>query len=266
MSKSRSLMNARLHTMIEEGKEVCDVYKFAAENELIPTLKSPSWLVSGLESLNWFTIDDNTCAPHVCFIELIEKTPTSWEATQLAAHTISIRQGRLRGQAQYATVVAQNRRIGALKYEDHWKALVKDVASKLSYLTAEGLYIDNLEDADSCLEAIEGAEDLTEIFQPAQPILFVAGIDRAYDRTTGFRSTWTYTIQSGTAEGQAEIDTRLQVTQSDLEQRAKVKRMVDALIRLFDGKGKLVFVVGPGFEHFDVAECQRMGHVPVFQL
>ncbi|KAI1427195.1 hypothetical protein F5Y12DRAFT_204938 [Xylaria sp. FL1777] len=257
MSDSEDLMiNEQLLAMLKEDRDAYDIYSFAAENGIVDDLNS-SWLITGAASLKNFTTDTIKDPPHFCFIRITKKNLESWKVVQLAAHTIAIEEEILRSQARNTIFVAQNRRMGATEYEQHWEALVKDVAAKLRLLIPGEIKVNDWDDADKCLKAIEAVTEISSLFAPTQPVLYIAGLDRAYDRTTSL---------SEPDDGLAPREKFPEPTQSDLDQRAKVKRMVDALIRIFNGKGKLVFAIGPRFRYLDVVESKSMADIPIFQI
>ncbi|RWA05328.1 hypothetical protein EKO27_g9778 [Xylaria grammica] len=252
-----------LVSIMRAGGDIYKMYRFALSNGVVGELEPPqAWLNSGWVSLDQFVSDARVNAPLVCFIRCMKPCITTRVAIHLAVRQISREEETLRDAAQYPVLYAEDR--NSQHYEAFWESLVKDVAKILRPLTKDATKVEANADADRHLEAIEAVTELTSPSQPIQHYFFIAGLDRAYDRTLGVDRNWSYNIWSETPETKARKDEQYGLTPADISQRAKVKRMVDALIRLFRGKGKLVFIVQPSFSDFEVAGS--MNDVPTYVL
>ncbi|KAI0967745.1 hypothetical protein F4678DRAFT_465002 [Xylaria arbuscula] len=255
--EDRTSYATTLRSMIAEGSGPYTIYYYAVTNDVLPELHSQSWLSSGLASLANFTRDLLPGAPYVCVMKTMERDPLYWETTQLAARIISATGGPSNPEELSSVVVARNSTAATVPtddFEEHWTTLVRSVAARIKYLAKGTVEIEDWDDPESCLRAIESATELSDQFQPAQPVLYVDGIDRAYDRSVAYCPCQQEQADGGLPEAR----------QDDWDQLAKVQRMVGALLQLFEGKGKLVFVVGQNFEYLDFADAERFTDIPVF--
>ncbi|TGJ78809.1 hypothetical protein E0Z10_g9948 [Xylaria hypoxylon] len=253
---------SHLENMVIRGEDIYEIYNFAANHEMIDDLTPSDWSVSGSASIDQFMTDTWENAPQVCFVHLLESVPTTRAAIKLSARQISFEDEALRNPEQYPVLYAED--ICSVRYEEFWKGLVEDVTKSLCPLTKNSTKVDADSHVDRYLEAIEAVPELTSPSKPIQHYFFIAGLDRAYNRTLGLNRDWSYNAWTETRETEAERHKRYELTQEDVDQRERVKRMVDALVRLFHGRGKLVFVVGPGFKDFDVFDS--VNDVPAFRL
>ncbi|KAI1307417.1 hypothetical protein F5Y03DRAFT_119370 [Xylaria venustula] len=257
--EDRASCMSTLRSMVAEGSGPYTIYCYALIYNILPELHSQSWLSSGLASLANFTKDVLPGAPYVCFMKTMDRDPLYWETTQLAARTIVATGGPSCAEALSSVFVARNSTaatVPADDFEGHWTTLVRSVAARIKDLAKGTIDSDDWDDPESCLRAIESADELSDQFHPAQPILYVDGIDRAYDRSVAYCP-----CQQEHAGGELP-----EARQDEWDQLAKVQRLVGALLRLFDDKGKLVFVVGQGFEYLDFADTDRFTDIPVFLI
>ncbi|KAI0427779.1 hypothetical protein F5Y09DRAFT_315251 [Xylaria sp. FL1042] len=209
-------------------------------------LAIPAWSRSGLASITNF-LNDST--HHVCFVQSMDMHPSAWELTQLAACMMG---GQEAQKYPISLVrVAQDYRSSAVQYDDHWIGLARSVALNLNPITKDGIKVRAPTNPDYCLLAIEAVKELTRTFEPT---LYIGGIDRAYDMN--------YALQIMYNTDQQVL---FEMEEAEIERRQKVLRMVRALFRLFQNRGKLVFLIGPTFDYTDLVG-QTYDYIPVFAL
>ncbi|KAI0540417.1 hypothetical protein GGR58DRAFT_461235 [Xylaria digitata] len=255
MSSSSTLSGqsgpSRLESIIEAGSDIYEVYEFASEHGLINQLEYQTWVASGLASLDQILDDTLEYALQGCFMSITRRDhSTTIFAIKLAARQISRQEEELRSPTHYTVLYAEDK--PSKEDAESWHRLVEDVAKSLCPLTKNATKVDADASADRCLEAIEAVTEITSPSQPTQHYFFIAGLDRAYGPTLGVDPENPEDSETETMGSRDERHEQYQLTEEDRERRGKVKRMVDALIRLFHGKGKLVFVVGPEFLDVEV--------------
>ncbi|KAI1351123.1 hypothetical protein F5Y01DRAFT_315200 [Xylaria sp. FL0043] len=222
------------------------LYNAAIGRGTVDQLKYGIWSVSGLLTLkNFLAVDprDLRGLSPACFIQFIDRKPESWETSRIAAHMIAVKHEWAPENMQTYSQVAQDPIGHGGPYELYWEGLVKSVAQSLQCFAKGNMKNRDPNKADCCFEAIRNLKELSDDFQS---ILYIAGIDLAYDRTVALKPNQTPNL--GLEEPYRPIE------QSELVQRAKVQQLVDELIRLFRGKGKLVFVIGWAFNTNEIIE------------
>ncbi|KAI8948075.1 hypothetical protein F4801DRAFT_471907 [Xylaria longipes] len=218
---------ASLQRSIESHRDVYATFDFAAEHNLLEYLNS-SWRLQA--KFERFLADTSAEAQHMCFIYACGPGPGP-VAFRLAAQQIAAQEPYLQNQTQYPVVfISPPQGQPAAGYDGCWKALMKDVVTKLRPLSRGKLKVRSDDDPDTCLQAVERLKRLASPAQPVRHYCFLAGLDGAYDLKTGFNL----------------VHDRSRVPPEDVARRERVARLVRALARLFGNRafGKLVFCVG----------------------
>ncbi|KAI0803783.1 hypothetical protein GGR55DRAFT_699748 [Xylaria sp. FL0064] len=222
------------------------LYDSAINNDTVDKLKHGSWEVPGLGALEEFLMVDprdlRGLSP-ACFIQHVHRKPETWETSRLAAHMIAQQHKWVPKHMKTYSHVAQDPIGQGVPYELYWEGLVRSVALNLQCFAKGSMKIRDPNNAECCFEAIRNLKELGDDFQP---VLYVTGIDLAYDRTIALKPN------QNTNPGQEEPYRPIE--QPELDQRAKVQQMVDELVRLFKGKGKLVFIIGWAFNTNEMIE------------
>lgn len=225
-----------LERMVVRGEKPHDIYRYAVDNEVNWRLLARRWLFIGVESLRGFLLRNS---PSVCFLLVQNERPQGETAVRLAAYTLLMKriEQNYRDQAPNSVLVVKDwERHGSWSWDwdKCWDGLVCDVALQLSSLTHgwigatvgpnESVYFGN----------IEFHARSTQLFnRDDPPTLYLTGIDSAW------------------------------LSARNPSRKEKVRQAVKVLMSLFQGKGKLAFIIKEPFRTPDLYDTVW---VPMFLL
>ncbi|KAI1123697.1 hypothetical protein F5Y10DRAFT_285801 [Nemania abortiva] len=230
---------------------------------IVGDLKAFRW--PGHESFVQFLKDNTAGAPHVCFVRNDTAWRTSMLALRAALRQLVAQNEGFQNKNQYSVLFAKAIS-HALDAQTFFGTLIRDIVDKLRPLIDDLDYITIDHSVEQCLEALEAAREIRSPGTEAIPhYFFIEGIDRAWDRNSGYELTYSYLLDHHTPAGRQRLAETFRPTEEDLELQEKVQRMALAVNRLFAGRGKVVYFVSQDSREHEYL-VQRGETAPSFEI
>ncbi|KAI0869003.1 hypothetical protein GGS24DRAFT_181437 [Hypoxylon argillaceum] len=249
-SSSTQAERARITRMIQDSRDIYDIYdacRSSPDPALLESLSSLHWPSHELFAQFLLARADAAAPPppHVCVLRNSSEWQTPMVATRAALQHLASHAPRLRNRRRYPVLVARAAS-HAVDYGEYLASLARAVVAALRPLARELEGVSPADGAEACLEALEGVREVRGAGSGVgvARTLFVEGVDRAWERSSGYEHTFSYLRDCDSPAGRRRLEGEFAVTEGDRVQRGMVERLVMAVNRLFEGgRGKVVYVV-----------------------